>query len=98
MSNVEAWDRAADKFVAELDASIDVVAYGVDMPDDTELRMVGRVQGKRVVELGCGAGHNAIAMARQGATVIGVDDSDAMLDHARRLSQETGVKVEWRKS
>jgi ubiquinone/menaquinone biosynthesis C-methylase UbiE len=98
MSNVESWDRAADKFVAGLDASIDVISYGPDMPDDTELRMVGRVQGKRVLDLGCGAGHNAIAIAQQGATVVAVDGSDAMLAHARRLSKETGIKVEWRQS
>jgi ubiquinone/menaquinone biosynthesis C-methylase UbiE len=98
MSNVEAWDRAADKFVAEFDAPIDAVSYGEDMPDDRELRLVGRVQSKRVLDLGCGAGHNAVALALQGATVTAVDGSDAMLEHARRLANETGVKVEFRAS
>ncbi len=97
-SNVEAWDRAAGKFVAELDAPTDVVSYGPDMPDDREQRLVGRVQGKRVLELGCGAGHNAVAMALQGATVTAVDGSEAMLEHARRLAHDAGVKVEFRRS
>ncbi len=98
MSNVEAWDRAADKFVAEVDAALDSVSYGADMPDDRELRLVGRVQGKRVLELGCGAGHNAVALALQGATVTAIDGSHSMLEHARRLANEYEVKVEFRNS
>lgn len=97
-TNVEAWDRVADKHVAGLDAPLDVVSYGADLPDDSELRLVGNVKGKRALELGCGAGHNAVALTHQGATVIAVDGSPAMLAHARRLGQDVGVKVEWRPS
>src|SRR5207244_2028779 len=61
--------------------------------------LVGRVQGKRVLELGCGPGHNAVAIALQGAaSVIAVDGSEAMLGHARQLSKDAGAKVEWRNS
>jgi ubiquinone/menaquinone biosynthesis C-methylase UbiE len=40
--------------------------------------------GGPVLELGCGTGRIALPLARAGATVVGIDRSDAMLQHARR--------------
>lgn len=46
-------------------------------------RMAATVDGP-ILELGCGTGRVALPVARQGATVVGIDRSDAMLDRARR--------------
>ena len=53
------------------------------------------LDGKRVLELGCGGGPAAVAMARQGAKVIAVDPSAEQIGHARRLSEREDVTVEW---
>jgi SAM-dependent methyltransferase len=42
-----------------------------------------RSPAQRVLEMGCGTGRVAIALAMRGHTVIGVDSSEAMLRHAR---------------
>jgi SAM-dependent methyltransferase len=57
---------------------------------------VGDLKGRRVLELGCGGGQSAIAFAKQGATVIGVDFSAEQLAHARHLGEQEGVKIELR--
>jgi ubiquinone/menaquinone biosynthesis C-methylase UbiE len=46
-------------------------------------RVAGQADGP-VLELGCGTGRVALPVARAGATVVGVDRSEAMLERARR--------------
>jgi SAM-dependent methyltransferase len=72
-----------------------VVAYGPDVPTEQELRLLGDLKGKRILELGCGAGGAAVAFARQGATVIAIDASPAALKAARTLADRSEVRVEW---
>ncbi len=50
----------------------------------------------RVLDLGCGAGQAAIALARQGHTVVALDRSEAMLTRARQLLQEQPPAVQER--
>lgn len=58
----------------------------------------GRLQLKprpRVVDLGCGHGRYALAFAEQGADVIGVDSSIALLLQAKRFGSELGLPAHW---
>lgn len=71
-----------------------VAVYGADLPSESELRLLGTVDGKRVLDLGCGTGHNAVVFAQQGAKVIGVDPSAERLAHARDRAEEAGCRVE----
>lgn len=73
---------------------LDVVSYGPDCATEAELKLLGRVEGKRVLELGCGAGSTAVALAKQGAKVIAVDSSAEQLNQARRLCEREEVAVE----
>jgi len=65
-------------------------------PTDPELRLLGDLSGKRVLDLGCGTGSAAIAFAQQGAIVIALDPTDARLARARARAEQAEVKVEWR--
>jgi ubiquinone/menaquinone biosynthesis C-methylase UbiE len=65
-----------------------------DAPDDSLLRLLGSVAGKRVLELGCGTGHAAVAFAKQGARVIAVDESEDKIAAARRLADREDVRLE----
>ncbi len=76
------------------DLPTDVVTYGPDVPREDTLKLLGSVDGKRILDLGCGAGHNAIALARQGAKVIGVDESSDQVADARAACEREGVRVE----
>lgn len=92
--NAAAWDRHAAAYQAGAGLATDVVQYGPDVVSEAELRLLGNVTGKRVLELGCGGAQCAIAMARQGAHVIGVDFSAEQLVHARQLVEREKVRVE----
>jgi ubiquinone/menaquinone biosynthesis C-methylase UbiE len=91
--NRQGWDIISAHYQASRRISTDDVHYGPLAPGEQELGLLGDVAGKRVVEIGCGGGQNAIALARWGATCTGVDPSAAQLAHARRLAREQGVDV-----
>jgi SAM-dependent methyltransferase len=86
--------RAFTAWPAWADLSLDVVQYGPDIPTEADLRLLGPVDGRRVLELGCGGGPESVALAKQGARVIAIDESTEQVGHARRLADREEVKVE----
>jgi SAM-dependent methyltransferase len=83
---------------AQAALSYDTIHYGPDVATDDELRLIGDVEGKRVLDLGCGVGHASIALARRGAKVIGVDPSPERLARAREAADHHEVKIELHQS
>ena len=61
-------------------------------------RRSGGLAGKQTLDVGCGGGILAEAMARAGATVTGIDLSDKALAVARLHRLESGVDVDYRLS
>ena len=53
------------------------------LPDDLE--------GKDAIELGCGTAYVSAWLSRRGARVVGIDNSAAQFDTARRLQREHGL-------
>ena len=49
------------------------------------------MSGLDAIELGCGTAYVSAWMARRGANVVGIDNSEAQLATARRLATEHGV-------
>ena len=88
--------RSFTAWPAWADLSLDVVHYGPDIATEADLRLLGHLEGKRVLELGCGGGPVSVAMAKQGAKVIAIDGSAEQIGHARRLAEREEVKVELR--
>ena len=72
----------------------DSVTYGPAIPGEDDLRLLGDVSGKRLLDLGCGAGRNAVALARAGARVIAVDESAEQVAEARAAIDAADVRVE----
>ncbi len=54
------------------------------------------LDGQRVVDVGCGGGLLAEAMALRGAQVTGIDMGEAALGVARRHAEMSGVDVDYR--
>ena len=54
-------------------------------------RMASAAKGP-VLELGCGTGRVALPVARAGATVVGIDRSQPMLDRARKRVKRAGLQ------
>jgi len=51
--------------------------------------------GERVLDVGCGTGNYTIELARQGADVIGIDNSEDMLAWARQKVKGERLKVDF---
>ncbi|HMG97361.1 MAG TPA: class I SAM-dependent methyltransferase [Gaiellales bacterium] len=66
-------------------------AWGVWQIPESELRVLGDVAGRDVLEFGCGAAQWSIALHQQGARVVGLDNSSVQLEHARELMAKAGV-------
>src|SRR3546814_16354448 len=78
---------------AGLDLPTDVVTYGPDVPREDTLKLLGNVEGKRILDLGCGAGHNAIALDKQGAKVPEVDAPPAQVAEAQAAAEPEAHQV-----
>lgn len=51
--------------------------------------------GKRVLDVGCGAGILSEALARRGAQVTGLDLSPELIDVAREHAQDAGLSIDY---
>ena len=56
----------------------------------------GSLEGKRVLDIGCGGGLLCEAMAARGAQVTGIDMADKSLQVARLHLHESGLQVDYR--
>lgn len=74
-------------------------AHRPDYADDAIRYLVDRFEltdGSRVLDLGCGAGQLAVALAPHVGSVVGVDPNEAMLREARARADAADVDgVEW---
>ena len=61
-------------------------------PDLDAMLATGGASGReRVLDVGCGAGHTALAFAERAASVVALDLTPAMLEQARQLAAERGL-------
>jgi SAM-dependent methyltransferase len=68
------------------------LAWGVwSIPED-DLKILGDVAEKDVLELGCGAAQWSIALTKRGARCVGIDNSERQLEHARKNQRDAGVQ------
>jgi SAM-dependent methyltransferase len=58
---------------------------------EEDARLLGDVDGKRVLEIGCGSASCSRWLDAHGAFAVGLDVSDGMLTHARAFDAEEGV-------
>ena len=92
--NRESWNADADDYQARHAAMLEAsggMAWGVWQIPESELKVLGEVRGRDILEFGCGAAQWSIALAKAGARPIGLDLSERQLEHARRLMAEAEV-------
>ena len=90
------WNELSDDYQAEQGRQLAIhgAAWGVWQIPEDELRVLGDVAGRDVLELGCGAAQWSIWLAQHGARAVGLDVSDRQLEHARRRAAEAGVEIQ----
>jgi SAM-dependent methyltransferase len=92
--NREAWDAFAADYVAPGEAKWAQrdPTWGIWGVPEADVGMLPcSVDGLDAIELGCGTAYVSAWLAGRGARVVGVDNSQAQLDTARRLQREHGV-------
>lgn len=96
MSTKKGWNAISRSYQAKTAISIDDVHYGPVSAGESELKLLGEVKGKDVLEIGCGGGQNSIALAKWGARPVGLDISEEQIKHAQELATKERVKVRFR--
>jgi SAM-dependent methyltransferase len=92
--NRDAWASWAEEYVpgAERNWAADEITWGIlDVPE-SEVRILPDLDGKDVVELGCGTAYVSAWLARRGARPVGVDLSTEQLETARRMQEKHGLE------
>jgi SAM-dependent methyltransferase len=89
-----AWDRAADGYVARQRAGGDVYRSAFFGP--AQIAMCGDVRGLRVLDVACGGGYFARAMAERGARVTTIDIAPRMIDLARETESLAPLGIDYR--
>ena len=95
LRNRAMWDDWAQKYVAPAEQSWAQKDpdWGIWNVPESELRLFpDELEGKRTIELGCGTAYVSAWLARRGADVVGIDNSEAQLATARRLQREHGLE------
>src|SRR5260221_5701918 len=67
------------------------IEWGPNAFKESDVKALGPLRGKKVLQVGCGGAQFGIALARQGASVTGIDLSREQLRHARRNIKASGV-------
>lgn len=85
----DAYEQLAEEFAAHIDVKPHNAFY--DRP--ATLSLLPEVGGKRVLDAGCGPGAYAEWLVTHGASVVGIDASEKMLEEARR---RVGARAQFR--
>jgi len=95
-ANREFWDGMAHEWVTsgEREWSREEPVWGIwHIPDRDVQLLPTDMHGQDAIELGCGTAYVASWMARRGATVVGIDNSEQQLETARRLTTQHGIEI-----
>ncbi len=88
------WEYASKGYQKECKIPIDI-HYGPGSPNEKNLKLLGNIKGKKILEIGCGGTQCGIAMAKQGAKVTGIDLSQEQLKFAKNLAEKNKVNIKF---
>jgi SAM-dependent methyltransferase len=87
------WEASAEAYQAEHGEFLGAADF-VWCPErlrEADAHLLGDVAGRRVLEVGSGAGQCSRWLVAQGALAVGVDVSSAQLTHGRTLDARAGI-------
>ncbi|GAB4007370.1 class I SAM-dependent methyltransferase [Nocardioides ultimimeridianus] len=98
LANGADWDRYADEYQATHGEYLGDIGFlwgpeGLTEAEAGVLGPVAELAGKRVLEVGSGAGQCSRWLRSVGAEAYGLDLSHRQLQHSRRIDESTGVVV-----
>jgi SAM-dependent methyltransferase len=93
--NVEVWTKSNAEYTgtnAHNAWAQTEISWGVWQIPESELNVLGDVEGLDIVDLGCGTGYFSAWFAKRGARPVGIDPTPAQLETARAMQAETGIE------
>lgn len=87
------WEETANDYQEACKIPIGI-HYGPGSPFEKELKLLGDLKNKKILEIGCGGAQCGIAMAKKGAKVTGIDISKEQLKFAEKLAEKNKVKID----
>lgn len=99
-SEKEYWDEAAKEFDTVYREEKDALRRAVDKVFrkgtaerfQLTLQECKNVNGRRILDIGCGTGRMTVQLAKRGAQVVGIDFSQKMIDMAKLLVEKEGLQ------
>jgi SAM-dependent methyltransferase len=91
----DGWNIISESYQLKARISLEDVHYGPISAGESELKLLGNVKGKDVLEIGCGGGQNAIVLSKWGARSVGLDISEKQIEHARALAKKENVNIQF---
>lgn len=88
------WENASKDYQKTCKIPVDI-HYGPGSPNEKYFKLLGKLKGKNILEIGCGGAQCGVAMAKQGAKVTGIDISEEQLKFAGELSKKNKVKIKF---
>lgn len=90
----QCWDDNAETWSRHVRAGYD--EYRILVNNPAFFGLVGDVQGRKILDAGCGEGYNTRLLADQGAFMTGIDLSTRMIDLAKMEEQKhpRGIRYE----
>jgi SAM-dependent methyltransferase len=89
-------ERLLTQLAAAYDVEADVIARHSSLIPEEEVLIQRYLRpGQRLLDIGCGAGREAIGFARAGLQIVGIDIAPAMIARARHCAREAGLAIEF---
>ncbi len=73
--------------------STNYIHYGMSVPPEKKLKLLGNLKNKNFLEIGCGGAQCSIVAAKRGAKVTAIDNSDEQLKFAKELANKNKVDI-----
>ena len=88
-----AWNRNAEQWAKDVQAGFDLYRELYTLP--AFLEFMTPVDGRKVIDLGCGEGSNTRLFAKLGGLMTGVDLSEEMIRRARQAEHQEPLGIRY---
>lgn len=88
------WESYSETYQGNTQIPVDI-HYGPSCPNEDELNLLGDLEGRDVLEIGCGGAQCSVAFALRGARVTALDLSAEQLKFARALAAHHEVEIQF---
>jgi ubiquinone/menaquinone biosynthesis C-methylase UbiE len=82
-TDLKSWDDGALDYLTEASEETDVFKRLVDTP--SFISLIDNIQGKKILDIGCGNGDFCKQLGERGAEVTGLDGSRNMIEEAKKV-------------